>query len=387
VEILFWLALTALVWTYVLFPATMLLRGLLAPAPRYEPLRPGAEPTVTVVLAVRDEARSLEARIANLLAQDYPADRLDLVVACNGCTDDSVAIAGAVAARECRVRLVVSAADEGKAGAVNAGVAAAKGELIVFADARQRFAPDAVRRLAETLADPTVGAVSGRLVIGEADDAAGRGIGLYWRFETALRLAQSRAGSVIGATGAIYAIRRGLFVPVPANLILDDVFVPMMIVLRRHRVALRPDALAVDAAAAGPGAEYRRKLRTMTGNLQLVRAVPQLLSPVHNQLFVRFVSHKLLRVLSPLAVVVTVVGGLLSTAVVPTSIASVLLLVLLLGAVGLVTSSRVLAVPVAFVVVQAAAAAALLRPTRDAASVWSSVRPGAPTVVGGTKLR
>lgn len=369
-EIVFWLALLLLAWTYVLFPAGMLLRGALAPPQRFGPLRPGSEPAVTAVLAVRNEAHALEGRVANLLAQEYPADRLDVVIACNGCTDDTVAVAEAIAAREPRVRVVVSAADEGKAGALNLGVGSATGELIVFADARQRFAPDAVRRLVETFADPAVGAVSGRLVIGEADDAAVRGVGLYWGLETRLRLAQSRTGSVVGATGAIYALRRHLFTPVPPNLILDDVYLPMRAVLAGYRVLLRPEAMAYDTPAAQAGTEYRRKLRTMTGNVQLVRVMPELLAANQNPLFMRYASHKLARVLSPALVVALIVSGIIQPVLLPKLISVGALGVIGLGVIGLVLPSRVLSVPVAFTLVQAAALAALMRPTRDASTVW-----------------
>ncbi|MBA2670114.1 MAG: glycosyltransferase, partial [Gemmatimonadetes bacterium] len=278
-------------------------------------------------------------------------------------------------AHESRVRVLFTDDGSGKAGALNLGAEAATGSILVFADARQRFADDAVRRLVEEFAAQDVGAVSGRLIIGDGDSAAVRGVGLYWSFETRFRLAQSRTGSVIGATGAIYAVRRELFSRVPANLILDDVFIPMKVVLAGHRVLLRPEAVAFDSASAAAGSEYLRKLRTMTGNLELLRVLPAVLSPLSNRYAIRYMSHKVFRVLSPVMVILLVATGLMLAFVPYGLIATLVLGVLTLGLVGLLFPSRLLAVPAAFLLVQRAALMALLKPRRDAAQLWITPAP------------
>ncbi len=300
-ETLFWVALLVVAGTYVGYPAVLAVWARLAPRPvRRAPV----VPAVTVVVAVRDEGRLIEARLADLLASDYPPDRLDVVVVSDGSRDDTVARACAVAAAHPRVRVVRLPEPLGKAAALNAGVAEARGEIVVFADARQRFAPDAIRRLVENFADPTVGVVSGRLVL---LDAAGTlvaaGLGLYWRHELWLRARESEVGSMLGATGAIYAIRRRLYQPIPAETILDDVLIPMQAVLAGSRAVLDPRAVAYDLVAASASQEFARKVRTLFGNYQLVALCPALLSPRANPVFGRFVVHKLARLAVPLHLV------------------------------------------------------------------------------------
>jgi hypothetical protein len=156
-----------------------------------------------------------------------------------------------------------------------------------------------------------VGAVSGRLVIGGAESAAVRGVGMYWTLESRLRAAQADTGSVMGVTGAIYAVRRELYTAVPPNLILDDVFVPMQVILRGRRVGFRPEAVAFDSASAETNSEYRRKLRTMTGNIELLRTMPELLSPCKNPFFSRYLSHKVLRLASPVLLLVVLLTGVM----------------------------------------------------------------------------
>ena len=181
----------------------------------------------------------------------------------------------------------------------------ARGEVLVFLDLRQGIDPDSITALVRNLADPTVGAVSGELLLLDEDGApAGDALGLYWRIEKLLRNLESRTGSVVGVTGALYAIRRSLFAPLPAGLILDDVLVPMQVARTGHRVLFEPGAIARDRLFTERGKEFSRKVRTLTGNYQLLRLAPwllapRLLSPTGNPLFLRFVSHKLLRLLVP----------------------------------------------------------------------------------------
>jgi cellulose synthase/poly-beta-1,6-N-acetylglucosamine synthase-like glycosyltransferase len=268
-----------------------------------------------------------------------------------------------------RVRVLCTPAGRGKSAGVSAGVAAARYQTIVFADARQRFVPGAVRALAAPFADPRVGAVTGLLRIGAAAGAV-EGVRMYWGMETALRMAEGRTGSVVGATGAIYAVRRALFDPLPPNVILDDVLVPMRIAMRGFRVVMAADAVALDEPSGDPAAEYRRKRRTMLGNLQLLRVCPALLLPWRNPLWARFVSHKLLRVASPACFV-----GMLATAALlpgPLYRAAFVGLAALYAAgfAGLVVRWRPLAVPAAFVLMHGAVFSAV-RNLGRAAEMWT----------------
>jgi hypothetical protein len=175
--------------------------------------------------------------------------------------------------------------------------------VLVFCDARQRLAAYAVRALVADLADPAVGAATGELLLlDEREREAKDGVGLYWRYEKALRAMESEVHSTVGATGALYALRRELFTPLPEDTLLDDVLVPLRAVLAGRRTVFEPRARAYDGVCA-PEQEFRRKLRTLVGNFQLVRELPELLSPRRNPVFVQFVSHKLGRLVVPYALV------------------------------------------------------------------------------------
>jgi cellulose synthase/poly-beta-1,6-N-acetylglucosamine synthase-like glycosyltransferase len=370
VELLFWTCCAALLWTYAVYPAAMVARAGLLRRRRAAPV-PAGLPRVTVVLAVRNGAAELPARVANLLAQDYPADRLDVIVAINGSTDGTAGEAERLAAAEPRVTVLVTPAELGKAGALNAGAAAAEGEVLVFADTRQRFHLRAVRRLVRAFRDTSVGGVTGRLVIGDSPLPVVSGVGLYWKFEMRLRLAESRTGSVVGATGAIYAVRRALFRPLPPAVILDDVWLPLAVVEQGYRIAMAPRAMAFDRPSGDYAAEYRRRVRTLVGNLELLRLMPRLLSPFSNRIFVRYVSHKLLRVLTPALCIGIVVSGLLSGVPAYAAVAGGLVVLYALGVLGLVLRVRALALPSAFLLLHTAGITALLRPASRAADVWA----------------
>ncbi|MEK6322225.1 MAG: glycosyltransferase family 2 protein [Acidobacteriota bacterium] len=188
----------------------------------------------------------------------------------------------------------------GKATALNIGVEIARGEIIIFADARQSFEPDAIKELAANFADPNVGAVSGELLLdGAGGSSVGEGVGLYWKYEKWIRKSESRFSSVIGATGAIYAIRRELWRPLPDSTILDDVYTPMGIALGGRRVVFEEKARAHDKAFESPGREFARKVRTLTGNYQLCQLMPRLLFP-NSALLFQFYSHKLMRLAAPI---------------------------------------------------------------------------------------
>ncbi len=171
--------------------------------------------------------------------------------------------------------------------------------------------PDAVRLLLENFADPDVGCASGELMLGDPRHGeAARGMGLYWRIEKTVRELESKSGSVVGATGAIYAVRRNLLVAVPPETILDDVYIPMYVVRQGARVVFEPQARAWDAPDLGAEREFARKVRTLSGNYQLLQLAPWLLRS-SNPLRFEFVSHKLLRLLVPFALAAALISTLM----------------------------------------------------------------------------
>jgi cellulose synthase/poly-beta-1,6-N-acetylglucosamine synthase-like glycosyltransferase len=188
----------------------------------------------------------------------------------------------------------------GKAAVVNQLVRRARGEVVLFADARQTFDPQVLRRLVARFADERVGAVSGELMLTDSTGTPmGRGASFYWRYEKFIRVHEGRAGSTVGATGAIYAIRRALFRAIPPDTILDDVLIPMRIVQQGYLVQFEQEARAYQAVSRTTEQEYARKVRTIAGAFQLFAREWWLLSPWRNALWFETVSHKGLRLLLP----------------------------------------------------------------------------------------
>jgi poly-beta-1,6-N-acetyl-D-glucosamine synthase len=252
-------------------------------------------------LAAYNEEKNLPSKLTNLAALDYPADLLDVVVVSDGSVDGTNQILdawGGPIRRSIKLPTHV-----GKAAALNTGVAEATGEIIVFTDARQTIALDALKIVVADFADPSVGCVSGELMLRENSTARStEGLGLYWRIEKTIRYWEGLVGSTVGATGALYAVRNKLLVTIPKDLILDDVYIPLQVVRQGQRVVFEPGALAWDDFMPTPRQEFRRKLRTLTGNYQLVRVAPWILTTA-NPLLLQFVCHKLLRLLVPFALV------------------------------------------------------------------------------------
>ena len=216
----FWISVVLLAYTYVGYPALAWARATLRPRP---PRTDGIEPDVTVVLAVHNESDRIIGRIENLLAIDYPRDRLEILVGSDGSTDGTVERARAF--EHDGVSVVAFGSRRGKPAILNDLVPKARGTIVVLGDARQRFDPDAIRALVGPFADPRVGVVSGELFLAAGEDGTpvGDGLGFYWRYEKFIRRHESGAASTPGATGAIYAIRRDLFQPLAEDTILDDV--------------------------------------------------------------------------------------------------------------------------------------------------------------------
>ena len=294
-HIVFWLSLSSILYVYFGYPILLWTWHRLAPRPV---LRAPIEPTVSLVIAMHNESEHVAAKMTNCLNLDYPPERLQVVVSLDAPTDGTESLAQRYASS--RVQIVTSNVRRGKAAAVNRGLARATGEIVIFADARQLFDIRAIRALVANFADPSVGAVSGELILLDNDGReAGDAVGLYWRYEKKLRAMESDVHSVPGTTGAIYAIRRELFEPLPPKTVLDDVVIPMRIVLKGRRALFDPAARAYDTVAANPEIEYEKKKRTLMGNYELLVEMPELLVPWLNPIFVQLVSHKVGRLIVP----------------------------------------------------------------------------------------
>jgi cellulose synthase/poly-beta-1,6-N-acetylglucosamine synthase-like glycosyltransferase len=253
---------------------------------------------VSIVIALCNEREKIEAKILNCLQLDYPREKLQVLLALDAPSDGTEEIAWEYADKI--VNVLPFSQHEGKAGTLNRAIASAKGDIVVFADVRQQFDRCALRELVANFHDPSIGAVSGELMLlDENGHEAADGVGLYWRYEKWIRAQEGEIHSMMGATGSIYAIRRELYIPIPPDTILDDVAIPMSIVLRGMRAVFDGSARAYDHVSATPGLEYARKVRTLTGNYQLLALMPALLSPLHNPVWLQFTSHKVGRLLVP----------------------------------------------------------------------------------------
>lgn len=252
------------------------------------------QPSVSVLIAVMNGAEHLPRKLASLRALDYPPELVEILICSDGSTDDTFALAQQAAEESPRIHAFQNPTRMGKPSALNRLRRAASGDVLVLTDVRQLISPNAVRALVSPLADPSVGCVSGNLVIHGSG-----GPGAYWRYERFIRGAEGRLGLMVGVSGALYALRRVDFPSLPPQVILDDMYVPLSVALSGKSVILADGARAFDRAFDDKR-EFARKVRTLAGNYQLLLLMPRLLAPTSRTWFSLF-SHKLLRLLCPWA--------------------------------------------------------------------------------------
>ncbi len=303
----FWISVALIAYAYFGYPAWLWFRRWWSP----RPVRRGKlEKPVSMILVVKNEEEVIAGKLQNLLSLEYPAEKVEILVVSDGSTDRTDAILRDFA-RGRRVRIVQKPSSQGKAAGLNDAVKLATGEILLFTDARQMIEPGALRCLLENFADPEVGCASGELMLGDVTlGETEKGMGLYWRVEKTIRELESGSGSVVGATGALYAARRELLTQIPADTILDDVYVPMHIAQQGMRVVFDGRSRAWDSPDLGNRREFARKVRTLTGNYQLLQLAPWLLSG-KNPICFEFISHKLLRLVVPFALAAALVSSFL----------------------------------------------------------------------------
>lgn len=303
----FWAAFAVLAYTYFGYPAWLSLRRLW----RRQPVkRAPLLPSISIVLVVRNEESCVENKLLSLLNMKYPAEQVEVIVVSDGSTDGTNLILSRLA-RDSRLRVQQLEKSCGKAEGINRALQIASGEIVVFTDARQTIANDSILRLTENFGDSSVGCASGELMLGNpAVGENASGMGLYWKIEKINRELESSSGSVVGATGALYAIRRRLFVPLLPETILDDVAIPMQVVRQGYRVILDLGARIWDVPDLGTEREFARKVRTLSGIYQLLQTQPWLLTR-ENPVRFEFISHKVLRLAVPFVLVAALFSSFL----------------------------------------------------------------------------
>jgi len=286
-RLLFWAGAATLAWTLVVFPAVVLLRGVFLRRPHREgPITP----RVTIIVSAHNEVASIGAKLESLLALDYPSEQVEIVVASDGSDDGTNDLVATFADRGVRLLPLDRV---GKAAALNTAVGQASGDILVFSDANSLFAADALRALVAPFADPEVGGVAGDQRYLPSDGMVGERS--YWSFDRIMKTYESQAGHVISATGAIYAIRRSLFQPVPGD-VTDDFVISTGVIEQGHRLVFAPSAVAFEPVSAASDVEFGRKVRIATRGFRSVLARRALLDPrIHGFYSLQLFSHKVLR--------------------------------------------------------------------------------------------
>lgn len=310
-KVIFWSSLFFIIYTYLGYPLWLALRNIcISPlcSLKEKIFKP---PYISVVIAAYNEENIIYKRIYDINMQNYPEDKIEIIVVSDGSTDQTFSVL-----KELRIpnlKVIELPLNQGKAGALNMGVHEAKGEIVVFADARQTFSPNAIQNLSDSFSDPKVGCVSGELMfLQDGESTIQAEMGAYWKYEKWIRKAESVSGSTVGATGAIYAIRKNLYRTLPTGTILDDVLTPINIAVQGYRCLFNSEAVAYDVISKNISQEWKRKVRTLAGNWQLLSLAPFLLLPSKNPLWWRFLSHKIFRLLVPLALLLLLGGGMIA---------------------------------------------------------------------------
>lgn len=318
VKVAFFLCLFLIAYVYILYPIIVFALASFVQTrrdSRYVLSRPerragDAEPPlpfVSVVIAVYNEEKVLEDRIANCLSVDYPDEKLEIIIASDGSTDKTNEIAGRHLGE--RVRLLAFPARNGKAFALNRAIPQARGEIVLLTDSNTMYEKGSVRKLVRHFADSAIGGVCGELRVRPFDEATAEE-SLYWKFENFLKFMESRLDMTLGANGGIYAIRKEAFRPIPDGTIVDDFVVFLNVRKAGFKTLFDPEAVAYERSAPSLRDEYRRKVRIGAGDVQAIKLAASFLSPKAGPVSFSLWSHKVLRWLVPFLLIGLLVSNI-----------------------------------------------------------------------------
>lgn len=304
-SLVFWAGLMLPAYTYIGYPlALIFLRRLI-----HHPVKKGpAEPYISILIPAYNEQEMIAPKLESCLALDYPPSRMEIVVACDGPKDETVAIARRFEAGG-RVRVIDYPVNRGKIATLNASVQELRGEIVVFSDAAALLLRDSVRKLIENFADPEVGAVSGKYTVIKADEVdIGKSEDVYWKYETFLKVQESELASTLGGHGHLHAIRRDLYPFPPPGTINDDYIIPVSVLAKGYRAVYEPKAIVYEEAREMTG--FGRRVRIMAGNIQQIREIKGVISPFQPLPLFFFLSHKVFRLLVPFGMAAALIANL-----------------------------------------------------------------------------
>jgi cellulose synthase/poly-beta-1,6-N-acetylglucosamine synthase-like glycosyltransferase len=300
----FWLSLAVPLYTYFGYPAILLLLRFVI---HREVKKAAIEPFVSLLIPAYNEGDVIEQKIRNSLALDYSHNCLEIIVASDGSTDDTVKIAERFQDGNL-IRVLAYAVNHGKITVLNRSIPELRGEIIVFSDAAAMLCRDSVRQLVANFADPRVGAASGRYTVVKADEVKiGKSEQFYWKYETFLKIQESQIASTLGGHGHLHAIRKKLYPFPPPETINDDTIIPVSVLRKGYRAVYEKEAIVYEEAHEMAG--FGRHVRIMAGNVQQLREIKGLLWPLRPLPLFFFLSHKASRLLVPFAMLAAFVAS------------------------------------------------------------------------------
>lgn len=273
-------------------------------------------PPISIIICAHNEEKNIERRMRNLLSQSYPMGNIQFIVGLDGCTDSTKdileSLRTSIESAGATLNILEFETRCGKPTLINAAIKLCEHDIVTLADVRQTYAPNALGNLLKHFSDQRVGAVSGELFLEEPTDRHGVAeAGAYWRYEKMIRKLESRCHSTIGATGAIYAVRKSLYQDIPERTLIDDVVIPMQVCMQGYHVKFAGDAHAYDVAPSDSNREWFRKVRTLAGNWQLMSIRPNFFNPMKNPVWLQFMSHKIMRLSLPFCLLTVLLSSYL----------------------------------------------------------------------------
>lgn len=302
--LIFWISLSLLLYPYILYPIILYFLALVR---NVKVAKQEIFPSVSIIITAFNESENIAKKIANTLCLDYPEDKLEIIVASDGSTDDTDSI---VEGYE-QVRLVRVEGRVGKTQTQNVAVSMAKGDILVFSDAASMYEQDAVKKLVRNFNDNTVGGVGGRCKYVSPTESGSTfwATYIYWEYEIFLKKCQTKIGTLTGTSGLIYAIRKELYTPLPSEII-SDMVEPLMIVKQNRRFVYESEAVANEYTTTTISQEFKMRVRVISRGMSGMLYVRELLNPFkYPWVSFQLTSHKILRWLSPFLIILMVISN------------------------------------------------------------------------------